>query len=102
VGFRVLEAPSAAEALRRFETEGKEIDLLLTDVVMPDMNGPELAKRILALDPQIEVLFMSGYTEDALVRVGGVQKVALIEKPFTPDALVRRVREALDARAGRA
>jgi PAS domain S-box-containing protein len=98
VGFRVLEAPNAAEALRRFEREGSSVDLLLTDVVMPDMNGPELAKRIVALDPKIEVLFMSGYTEDALVRVGGVHKVALIEKPFTPDALVRRVREALDAR----
>ncbi|HEU5079770.1 MAG TPA: two-component regulator propeller domain-containing protein [Opitutaceae bacterium] len=101
VGFQVLEAANAAEAIRRFENEGNSVDLLLTDVVMPDMNGPELAKKILAMDSRIEVLFMSGYTEDALVRVGGVQKVALIEKPFTPDALVRRVREALDARTVR-
>jgi two-component system cell cycle sensor histidine kinase/response regulator CckA len=70
--------------------------LLLTDLVMPDMNGRQLAEQILSELPSMKVIFMSGYTEDALVRVGGIENIALLEKPFTAEGLIRRVRQALD------
>jgi two-component SAPR family response regulator len=66
------------------------------------MNGKELADRITALHPQVKVLFMSGYTGDALGRVGEISDRVLLEKPFTASALIRRVCEVLDGPAGRA
>ena len=74
-----------------------EFDLLLTDVVMPELGGPELAAQLKLDRPQLKVLFASGYTDDALMRSGALQDgVELILKPFSPHVLLRRVRQMLD------
>jgi signal transduction histidine kinase len=98
VGYTLLEAPEAVEALRLAdETEGP-IHLLLTDVVMPGMSGQELARRFRDIRPDARVLFMSGYTEHAVAHQETLEPdSALIQKPFTMDGLARRVREILDA-----
>ena len=75
------------------------IHLLLTDVVMPVMNGTELAQKLIALCPEMKVVFMSGYTDDSVVRHGMLGSgMYYIQKPFTPQALVGKVREALGPR----
>jgi PAS domain S-box-containing protein len=96
-GYQVLEASSTAEAILIGERHPGPIKLLLSDVVMPEMNGPELSSRLQKLRPELKVLYMSGYTDNAIV----LQRMAdearnFIQKPFVPDALVRRVREILD------
>ena len=74
------------------------IDLLLSDVVMPQMSGPELAKNLVMTRPETRVLFMSGYTDDSIVRHGVLATgVAFIQKPLTPALLMRKIREVLDA-----
>jgi CheY-like chemotaxis protein len=96
-GYVVLEAPSPREALRIQHAHEGRIDLLLTDVVMPEMNGPQLAEHLKVARPEMAVLFMSGYTGAALTQLGGTELAGhLLQKPFTPDGLSRRVREALD------
>ncbi len=96
-GYEVLEATEATGALLIAERHPGPVHLLLTDVIMPQMGGPELAGRIGALRPGIRVLYMSGYTGEALGERGAVAPdVALLHKPFTPAALGRAVREALD------
>ncbi|MGH9375202.1 MAG: ATP-binding protein [Terriglobia bacterium] len=97
-GYTVLDAGCGDEALRIARARRGQIDLLLTDVVMPRMSGCELAKQIQALEPGIQVIYMSGYTGNAIVHRGILDPdTILLQKPFSPDDLVRKVREALDA-----
>jgi hypothetical protein len=97
-GYSVLEAPNGAEALRISEQHGGAIHLLVTDVVMPGMSGGELASRLIAKHLHMKVLFVSGYTDDAIVRHGVLQAgIPFIQKPFTPSTLARKVRDVLDA-----
>jgi two-component system cell cycle sensor histidine kinase/response regulator CckA len=93
-GYRVLAAADTADALRLSLSEGDPIDLLVTDVVMPGMSGPELAARIEAARPGVKVLFMSGYPDDALGRLE--DGIGFIQKPFSVDALAAKVRDVLD------
>ncbi len=96
-GHSVLEAGDGVQALQRYEADGERIDLILTDVVMPRMSGRELVDRVRALRPAMPVLYMSGYTEDAIVRHGvRDSSVLLLGKPFTPADLISKVREVLD------
>jgi signal transduction histidine kinase len=100
-GYRVIEARDAGDALLRAEEVSGRIDLLLTDVVMPRMSGPELAKRLAGVRPELKVLCMSGYTDDSIVRHGVLEShFAYVQKPLTPDVLTSRVREVLDAGRG--
>lgn len=95
-GFKVLEATHGEQALNILEDHEGPIHLLLTDVVMPRMSGRELAERLGDKHPEVKVLFMSGYTDEAIVNHGVLQSgIAFIPKPFTPDALVRKVHEIL-------
>jgi two-component system cell cycle sensor histidine kinase/response regulator CckA len=98
-GYRVLEAKCGTDALEVAQQHGDAIDLLLTDVVMPNMGGRELADQPQSLRPQLRVLYMSGYTDDAIthhrVLDPGVQ---LLQKPVTPSELLERIRSILDAR----
>jgi PAS domain S-box-containing protein len=99
-GYRVIPAQHPGEALLLCEQHPGPIDLLLTDVVMPNMGGPELAKRLTAMRPQMKVLCMSGYTDDATVRHGLLETGAFLQKPITPASLTRKVREVLDGIGG--
>jgi len=94
-GYRVLEACDGAEAIE-LARQNSDIRLLLTDVVMPRLSGPGLAERIKATNPQIEVIYMSGYTDELLVRHGALgQGITFLEKPFTQDSLINAVQTAL-------
>jgi PAS domain S-box-containing protein len=99
-GYRVLEAHDAAEAIRisqECRARNTPIHLLLTDVVMPGGSGRELAERLGAVMPDTKVLYMSGYTDDAILQHGLSQaEVAFLQKPFTMEALARKIREVLD------
>jgi signal transduction histidine kinase/CheY-like chemotaxis protein len=95
-GYAVLEAEDPAAALKIAESHGGAIDLLLTDVVMPKMRGPELATRVRDLRPGTRVLFMSGYVEGTSLAAPGEAPPPLLAKPFTPDELGRKVREVLE------
>jgi CheY-like chemotaxis protein len=96
-GYAVLEARQGAEALEVSNRHAATIHLLVTDVVMPQMSGRELAQRLATLRPELKVLYMSGYTDDAIVRHGVLASgIAFLSKPFTPNALALKVREVLD------
>jgi CheY-like chemotaxis protein len=95
-GYTVIEARHGAEALGICERGPTPIDLVMTDVVMPGMSGRELADRLRLSRPEIRVLYMSGYTGDAVVLHGVLREDAFLQKPFTAAALARAVREALD------
>ncbi len=96
-GYTVLAASGPTEALGIAERHDGPIHLILTDVVMPHMSGPQLAKDIVLLRPGIKVLYMSGYTADAIAQHGVLGPgIVLLQKPFLPDALARKVREVLD------
>jgi len=96
LGYSVLEADSGAHALEIFQRDDRQIDLLLTDVIMPGMSGPELAKRLRALRPALPVLYVSGYNEDACLATEGPDGAYhLLSKPFTPTALAAKVRELI-------
>ena len=96
-GYTVLEAHHGKHALQVYEQHAGPIHLLVTDVVMPEMSGRELADRLKPSRPNMKVLFMSGYTDKAIVHHGELDPgAAFLQKPFTPDALARKVREVLD------
>ncbi len=95
-GYAVLVARHGDEALAICERHSEAIHLMLTDVVMPGMNGRELAERLARLRPETKVLYMSGYTDNAIVLDGVLHgRAVFLQKPFTPDALARKVREVL-------
>ena len=95
-GYRVIQAENASEALLFCERERERVDLVLTDVVMPNVSGRELANRLEKLRPGIKVLFMSGYTDNAVMHHGVLEKSAeFIQKPFSPEELAGKVRAVL-------
>jgi CheY-like chemotaxis protein len=97
LGYKVPQARNGAEAIAVARGYAERIDLLLTDVVMPGMNGADLATQLVLHHPEMKVLFTSGYTDDAIVRHGVLDEgVSFIGKPYTPLALARKVREVLD------
>jgi CheY-like chemotaxis protein len=94
LGYQTLEASDGEEALRLAAIHKGPLDLVLTDVIMPGMHGPELANRLKRIRP-LRVLFMSGYSES--MEGEDDPEVGHIQKPFTPDSLARKVREVLDS-----
>ncbi len=100
--YNVLIAHSAESALRMAERDDLSIDLMLMDVIMPDISGPDLAERILALRPHLKVLFMSGCTDSDVVRVKILDRaLGFLPKPFTSDSLIERVQKVLTPPAPR-
>src|SRR5205085_10071025 len=98
-GFSVLEAQHGPESLDIVSQHQGRIDLMLTDMVMPLMSGRVLAAELRPERPDMRVLFMSGYTDDAITEHGGCDAdLHFIQKPFTPDTLAAKVRSVLDAR----
>ena len=97
-GYTVLDAANGNEALELLERHAGPIQLLLTDVIMPDMGGKELADRLHGSHPGMKVLFTSGYTDDAIVHYGVLDKgVHFIGKPYSVVDLTHKVREVLDS-----
>jgi two-component system cell cycle sensor histidine kinase/response regulator CckA len=98
-GYKVLEAENGEAGLLLAESCQQHIDILITDVVMPGIGGRELAKKLVAIRPDISVLYLSGYTEDAVIAQGTTgPKTAFLQKPFTLQSLAKKVREVLQAR----
>ena len=98
-GYRVVEAANGREALDHIQEHDGTLDLIVTDVVMPGLDGPGLAERVAALRPALPILFMSGYTDDEIVRRGLLQAgQPFLQKPFTPEGLIERVAELLKLR----
>jgi two-component system, cell cycle sensor histidine kinase and response regulator CckA len=95
-GYKTLEARDGEEALDICARSPGPVHLLITDLVMPLMAGPELARRLQALYPQLKVLYVSGYTDETVVHHGIERGAAFLQKPFTPDALCRKAREVLE------
>ena len=97
-GYSVLDASNGKEALTLSRLHDGVIDLMLTDVVMPKLGGRELAESLSGTRPEMRVLYMSGYTDDAIVHHGVLDgRAAFLQKPFTPDDLARKIREVLAA-----
>ena len=97
-GFDTLEAGDGSEALAIWNAHAEEIRLVLTDVLMPHMDGRELALRVRSERPDIRVVFMSGYSEDPVLEELGYEWTFFLSKPFTPLALTSKIREVLDSR----
>ncbi len=97
-GYEVLSAKSGDEALRIGRDFSGKIDLVLTDIVMPGMSGGEVVRQLAQLKPEIQALYMSGYTKYTMVGPGTLESVkSFIWKPFSPDELLGKVREVLDS-----
>src|SRR5689334_4063480 len=95
-GYRVLLADGGWDAIQTYEKSGRPIHLLLTDVIMPDLTGPVLAQRLRERQPDLRVLFISGFHDADLVqRFAGDKGFSVLSKPFTVDGLLREVRESL-------
>lgn len=102
-GYNVIEATRGEEALRLCKRKNAPIDLAVLDVVMPEMSGPQLALQIRPLCPGMRLLYISGYTDEAVVHHGIPESGAdFLQKPFMPDALLRKVRETLDTKSNKA
>jgi signal transduction histidine kinase/CheY-like chemotaxis protein len=99
-GYTVLDASNAREALALCETHEGSIDLLVSDVVMPELGGRALAESALKLRPGLKVMFMSGHTQDVVLKEGIQKGAAFLQKPFTPTGFAQKVRETLDANSG--
>ena len=98
-GYRVLEASNGPDALELYEHQGSRVDLVLTDIVMPNMSGSELAGKLFARRPGVKILFMTGYSEDAVFEHGvAAGAVPILSKPFLAEALDRKIRELLEGR----
>lgn len=96
-GYKTLEACDGQAAVSLCESYGGQIDLMITDVVMPRMSGRETADRVKVLFPDIRVVFVSGYTDNAIVHHGVLDSgIHFLEKPFSPEKLLRKVRFVLD------
>jgi two-component system cell cycle sensor histidine kinase/response regulator CckA len=95
-GYQVLEAANGREAISIVENNSRPIHLLITDVVMPGMHGRELADRLTSLRPGLKILFMSGYTDRAIVHEQVVDEKTFLQKPFSPQRLASKIREILD------
>jgi CheY-like chemotaxis protein len=96
-GYVVLEARHGVDALRLAERHTDEIHLMITDVVMPHMSGRELVERLCSVRPKMKVLFMSGYTDHAVMNRALTPGSSFLQKPFNPETLARKVRQILDA-----
>jgi two-component system, cell cycle sensor histidine kinase and response regulator CckA len=96
-GYQVLEASDGAQALKICQQHAGRIDLLLSDVKMPGMTGPELALRLACMRPDMKLLYISGYATDAIPHYD--LSTPFLAKPFSPDTLVRKVREVLHGQA---
>jgi CheY-like chemotaxis protein len=97
-GYTVLEAGTGDEAIRILLRYHGDIDLLATDIVLPGGSGPELAVSLRSQFPKMKILYMSGYTDDAVVRHGILDaEVAFLQKPYTPQSLLKKVRSVLDS-----
>ncbi|MBN2429635.1 MAG: response regulator, partial [Deltaproteobacteria bacterium] len=97
LGYSVITAATPKEAIELVEENSSKIDLFITDVIMPEMNGRELADCIREIRPGIKSLFMSGYTADVIVQQGVLEKeVNFIQKPFLMEGLSKKIREILD------
>jgi CheY-like chemotaxis protein len=99
LGYAVLTAGTAAEAMRHAEQRGGEIHVLLSDVVMPEMSGPDLAKRLLSKHPHLEAVFMSGFPAKVNAQRGLLENSSFLQKPFSMADLAATIRRALDDRA---
>jgi CheY-like chemotaxis protein len=96
VGYRVLEASSGREALRLVKQWDGPLDLMVTDVIMPGMSGQELSTRLREQRPWLRILYVSGYTDDAILQHGDLlPNTSFLQKPFTPGSLTQRVREVM-------
>ncbi len=92
--FHVIQARDGVEALKRIDTLHESIDVLLVDVMMPRLNGAELVRAISAHHPAIKIIYMSGYEDDVISRLGITDgKIRFIKKPFTPDFLIQTIRK---------
>ena len=95
-GYEVIEASNGKDGLEKSQSAGFAIDLVVTDIEMPEMNGAELVERLKARCPDVRILYMSGYTEDKMMREKLIQPGApFLEKPFTPAILLEKAREVL-------